>query len=99
MDSKSFGTGTDGRDQLMVVLQLIGLKYPDIGYVQGMNFLVAAILYHSSPPVALGIMEYLMDNLKMYYVYGEGLKGVSFHNEFLEIHVKKHLPELVKHLE
>lgn len=98
VESKSFGKDTEGRKQLMNTLEVLALKYPDIGYVQGMNFLVAAILNHSSPPVALGIMIYLMDNLKMYYIYGEGLKGVSFHNELLSKHVEMQLPELSQHL-
>lgn len=41
-----FGNGTKGQQHLKDLLQIIALKYADIGYVQGMNFLVVALLNH-----------------------------------------------------
>ena len=62
--SSTFGEGTEGQTQLKNVLEVIAFKYTGIGYVQGMNFLVAALLYHSSPYVTLGLMSHLLENLQ-----------------------------------
>lgn len=44
--SKTFGENTEGQMQLRNVLEVLALKYTGIGYVQGMNYVVASILYH-----------------------------------------------------
>lgn len=63
--SKEFGEGTEGRIQLMNVLEVLSLKYMGIGYVQGMNFIVAGILYHASPQVTLGLMSHLLEDYQL----------------------------------
>lgn len=97
-DSKSFAKNSDGRKQLMNTLEVISLKYTGIGYVQGMNFVVAAILYHSSPAIALGIMSYLMEELQLCDIYSENLVGVKQHSDVMKGLVKTHLPNLDSHL-
>jgi hypothetical protein len=98
INTKAFGTDTEGRKQLMDVLEVVSLKYTAIGYVQGMNYVVAGILYHWSPAVALGIMSYLIETLQLWDVYAENLVGVHYHNRSLTNLVEKHLPDLYKHL-
>jgi hypothetical protein len=41
-----FGAGKEGQENLRTILKILALKYAEIGYVQGMNFLVVALLYH-----------------------------------------------------
>lgn len=41
-----FSEGQEGRNNLRILLKIIAMKYTDIGYVQGMNFLVVSLLYH-----------------------------------------------------
>jgi len=91
--SPIFGKGTKGRRNLMDVLEVIALKYTGIGYVQGMNFLVAGFLYHCSPAVTLGLVSHLFENLQLCDVFAEDLVGVHLHNERLVQLVEKHLPE------
>lgn len=82
----------------MNVLEVVALKYTGIGYVQGMNFVVAAFLYHCSPAVTLGLMSYLLEDLQLCDVYAENLVGVHYHNQRLIKLLEKHLPNLDKHL-
>lgn len=93
VDSAWFGIGTEGRDRLMDVLEVVSLKYTGIGYVQGMNFLVAAFLFHWSPAVTLGLMSHLIENWQMCDIYSENLEGVHEHNKKLAELTAKHLPE------
>ena len=96
--SKEFGEGTKGRNQLMDVLEVISLKYTHIGYVQGMNFMVASILYHASPAVTLGLMSHLLEDYQLCDIYSENLVGVHHHNKQLVYLLERHLPELDQHL-
>ena len=96
--STTFGEGTEGQKKLMDVLEVISFKYTGIGYVQGMNFLVAALLYHSSPAVTLGLMSHLLENLQLCDIYAENLVGVHYHNSRLWDLIAKHLPKFADHL-
>ena len=96
--SKVFGENTKGRLQLMNTLEVISLKYTGIGYVQGMNFVVAGILFHASPAVTLGLMSHLIENVQLCDVYAENLVGVHYHNQNLLVLFRKHLPKLSWHL-
>lgn len=98
VNSAIFGKDSEGRKHLMNVLEVVALKYTGIGYVQGMNFVVAAFLYHWSPAVTLGLMSYLLENLQLWDVYAENLVGVHYHNQRLTKLLEKHLPNLDKHL-
>ena len=60
-----FGEGQKGREYLLNVLEVVSFKYTGIGYVQVMNYLVAAFLYHASPSVTLGIMTFLMEECQL----------------------------------
>ena len=48
-EHKYFGENGKGKQQLQELLQILTMKYSWIGYVQGMNYLCAAVLYHSQP--------------------------------------------------
>ena len=63
--SPIFKEGTKYRGELMDVLEVISFKYTGIGYVQGMNYIVACILYHASPPVTLGLMTHLIEDFQL----------------------------------
>ena len=96
--SSSFGEGSEGRKLLLDVLEIISFKYTGIGYVQGMNFVVASLLYHSTPSVTLGLMSYLLENFQLWDVYAENLVGVHYHNNKLTELTLMHLPKLSEHL-
>lgn len=95
--SKEFGEGTEGRIQLMNVLEVLSLKYMGIGYVQGMNFIVAGILYHASPQVTLGLMSHLLEDYQLWDIFSENLVGVHYHNGVLVKLFEKHIPRLYEH--
>ena len=55
------------------VLNSIAVRYPVIGYVQGMNFLVASIIYHIGEEyLSFWTTSYLIDHLNMQEVYMNG---------------------------
>jgi hypothetical protein len=61
-DHPHFGKNGKGQDDLRQILRVIVLMNTGIGYVQGMNFLVVALLYHSSPEVTLFLITVLFED-------------------------------------
>lgn len=57
-----FGNGKKGQEDLRMILKILALKYTDIGYVQGMNFLVVSLLYHCSAEVTLFLITILFED-------------------------------------
>jgi len=54
-----------------------------IGYVQGMNFIAASLLYHSSEEVAFWLFVSLIEDYEMRDIYQTGTPGVYKHNQLL----------------
>lgn len=60
-----FGEGKPGQEYLRTLLKIISLKYFDIGYVQGMNFIVVSLLYHCSPEITLFLITILIEEYEL----------------------------------
>ena len=65
---------------------------PEIGYVQGMNFIAAALLVHCNEVVTFNLLRYLMCEHDMREVYKEGFPGMHYHAQIVEEMIKEHLP-------
>lgn len=46
VDHEYFGKGKDGQSTLHELLRILARRDTNLGYVQGMNFLAAALLFH-----------------------------------------------------
>mmetsp|Transcript_23013 Transcript_23013/g.20448 ORF Transcript_23013/g.20448 Transcript_23013/m.20448 type:complete len:116 (-) Transcript_23013:425-772(-) len=64
-DHEYFGNGKEGQEILREILKILALKYTDIGYVQGMNFLVVSLLYHCSAEVTLFLITVLFEDYEL----------------------------------
>ena len=53
------------RQRLSRVLRAIVNMDPQIGYVQGMNFVVAALLFHCSESVTFWLMRVLFEKFQL----------------------------------
>lgn len=53
------------RLRLESLLGCVALVYPQIGYVQGMNFIAAAFLYHCDEYYSLGIFKIIFEQLEL----------------------------------
>jgi len=61
------------------VLLAFSWNYPDIGYVQGMNFIAASLLFHANEVVTFGCMGLLLNQFAMWEVYQQGMNGYEKH--------------------
>lgn len=92
-----FGDGKQGQEYLREILKILALKYTDIGYVQGMNFLVVAFLYHCSPEITLFLITVLIEDYELWDVYRVDVSGLHQRNGEMKNLIAKKLPALNDH--
>jgi hypothetical protein len=92
-----FGNGREGQDHLRTILKIIALKYTDIGYVQGMNFIVVQLLNHCSPEITLFMCTVLIEDYELWDVYRVDVTGLHTRNAVLKTLIERNLANLNNH--
>jgi hypothetical protein len=76
------------------------VKYdPLMGYVQGMNFITASLLWHSSEEDAFWLFVMLMEDYSLRENFLPNLPGLSTHCQVIELLTYRHLTPLYMVLE
>lgn len=73
-----------GQQSLSRILQTFSKYDKTIGYVQGMNFIVGALLLHSTEEVAFWLFVALIEDYQMRDIYQPNLPGLYKHIATLE---------------
>ncbi len=68
-----FSEGGPGQPEMERVLTAYAKYDAQIGYVQGMNFIVGALLYHCSEEIAFWIFVSLIEDYEIRDIYLPGL--------------------------
>lgn len=90
----------ENKESLRRVLRALAAFSPEIGYVQGMNYLSATLIYHvQSETQAFWIMVQLFKRYTFHEYYKRGMPGLVSFFEVLEEGVKMHAPSLSTHFE
>lgn len=66
----------------------------DWGYVQGMNFIAATLLYHCQVDVAFWLFVKMVEKFNIIDNYLPGMPGITYHGEIIDKMVFKHLRTL-----
>lgn len=66
-------------------------SFKDVGYVQGMNYIAASLLWHCDEDISYHILVTLFERLEAHKNYQNDLSGIqsnieNFHNSFLKTH-------------
>jgi Rab GTPase-activating protein 1 len=69
-----------------------------LGYIQGMNYIGAAMLVHSDEVVTFWLLVTLFEKYEVRDVFANGLAGSAFYMRKLERLINEYLPELGNHL-
>lgn len=73
-------------------------KYdPKIGYVQGMNFIAGALLYHCSEDVAFWLLVALMEDHEMREIYLPNFPGLYKHTQIIDLLLFENSRRLYQH--
>lgn len=67
-----FAEGREGQPLMERILATFSKYDPKIGYVQGMNFIVGALLYHCSEEIAFWLFVTLVEDHDMRDIYLPG---------------------------
>ena len=67
-----FAEGKEGQKLMQRILVTFSKYDPKIGYVQGMNFIVGALLYHCSEEIAFWLFVTLVEDHDMRDIYLPG---------------------------
>lgn len=72
---------------------------PDPGYVQGMNYIMAALLWHCSESQAFWIFIKLLTEYNLKENFIDGLPGLLMHFDVIENYIRSMWPKLHDHLQ
>lgn len=72
--------------------------YESIGYVQGMNYVAAVLVYHAGEEGAYALYKVIMDRFNLKRVLQPGFPGLKAHNRSIVKLGTQRLPELFAHL-
>jgi len=87
-----------GINRLYKVLTTFAKYDPRIGYVQGMNFVVGALLWHTTDDILVfHLFITLMEEYDLREMFLEGLPGLKLHSERLSYVLESVLPDLSVH--
>jgi len=92
-----FAGSGEGVQSLERVLQCYAKYDPKIGYVQGMNFVTASILYHAEEYVAFWILILIFEKAEMRDIYMHNLPGLTKHSQIVDFLILNNIPELYSH--
>lgn len=87
-----------GKEALGRVLYAFANFNPQVGYVQGINFIAAALLWHSTEVDAFWLLVSLMEDYGLKENYLPSMPGLGKHVHVVEYLVLHHMPDLYKHL-
>ncbi len=77
--------GSIGVTLIVNILQAVATHRPKVGYVVGMNFIAASLLYHSCRAIAFWVMVQLIDEYKLDEIYETGCPGLVLHSRIIEM--------------
>lgn len=92
-----FSAGSEGQAQLERVL-IAFIKYDTtVGYVQGMNFIVAALLFHCSEEIAFWLFVSLIEDYEMRDIYKPHLPGLYKHTQIINMLIFTNARQIYQH--
>lgn len=85
---------SNGRVVLERILHCLSAYCPNLGYVQGMNYLVAALLWHSNEVDCFWLFIGLLEDFELRDNFLQGFPGLKKHFHVLEYLISYHCPQV-----
>lgn len=86
--------GTTDITQLKNILRATVRRNPEFGYVQGMNFVLGSLFYHSSEVVAFWVFDILLNYYGAKKIYSIKLTGLHMHTQILDLLIEAVYPDV-----
>lgn len=94
-----FKEGSRGRERLRNVLTAFCCYDENVGYVQGMSFLMGWLIMHCSSTLAFWLFVDLVEECRIREIYQVGLAGLYKHSHIIHKLVEQEMPDLYSHFE
>lgn len=94
---EAYFNGKIGENGLRRVLTAFCKYDPNLGYVQGMNYIVAALLWHCTEVDAFWIFVGMMEKFELRDTYLPKFPGLTKHCQIIQLLMFEHLPALHLH--
>ena len=82
---KFFREKSEGQKQLERILIAFCRFDPEIGYVQGMNFIAGSLLYHCPEEIAFWLFCRIVEDYDMRDIYLPGIPGLYKHCQLIDL--------------
>ncbi|TNV85440.1 hypothetical protein FGO68_gene2511 [Halteria grandinella] len=89
--------GSKGIEKMRRVLTAFSQYDLQVDYVQGMNFIVGALLYHANEVMAFWLFVSLIEDCEMRDIYMNGLPGLFKHSHIISSLISTNMFELAEH--
>ena len=93
-DEAYFADNSPGYVSLRRVLMAFSKYDSNLGYVQGMNFIAGALLWHASEVDTFWLFVALMEDYELRESYLPSLPGLSKHCQIIQLFILEFLPRL-----
>lgn len=96
--AKFFVNGGEGQEQLKRILTAYAVYDSKVGYVQGMNFIAAALLFHASEELAFWLLVSLLEDYEVRDLYLPDMPGLDKHSQILYLLLCTHNVNVFEYL-
>jgi len=86
--------GVEKQRALFAVLKCLVINFPELGYLQGMNFLAATLMRHNTPQDTLMILISLFETYGMRGYFEADLRGLKKDFYIFLSLMKKYMPKV-----
>jgi hypothetical protein len=94
----SYFTDSIGKNALIRILHAFSVYSPSLGYVQGMNYIAATLLWHCSEVDAFWFLVVLLEDYELRDNFLAGFPGLKKHHHVMDFLICNHLPSVYSHL-
>ncbi|OMJ91243.1 hypothetical protein SteCoe_6219 [Stentor coeruleus] len=90
-------TSGPGKYAMMRLISAFCVYSPVLGYVQGMNYIVAALLWHATEVEAFWLFVVLVEDFELRDNFLPGFPGLKKHAHVVDFLINSHIPRLYTH--
>eukprot|EP00347_Sterkiella_histriomuscorum_P000966 403373845 len=92
-----FKEGSEGVEKLRRVLTAFANYDHQVDYVQGMNFIVASLLFHANEVMSFWLFVSLIEDCELRDIYMHGLPGLFKHSQIIDMLIMENLHQVFSH--
>lgn len=99
MIENTYFSSKEGSAVLNRLLNRLSNFAPEVGYIQGMNFIASALLWHSSESQSFWLFYKLLKVYGLQENYSDGFPGIKYQLFNLEKYLNSSMPDILNYLQ